>query len=135
MRVSGWCGVQVRGQLEVLRSACREVQGSQDFTTLLQAVLALGNHLNEGTHKGNASGTLLHPTPPNCTPTQNTQPYPTLLLCEHACTHYGATLSGMQGNYCTCVLESFLATTMGQKGALRGGGAYDVPAMTWLALR
>ena len=59
-----WCGVQVRGQLEVLRSACREVQGSQDFTTLLQAVLALGNHLNEGTHKGNASGTQLHPTPP-----------------------------------------------------------------------
>ena len=56
------CGIkhcvqaQVRGQLDVLRSACREVQGSQDFTSLLQAVLALGNHLNEGTHKGNASG-------------------------------------------------------------------------------
>ncbi|KAA6425287.1 MAG: hypothetical protein FRX49_04781 [Trebouxia sp. A1-2] len=47
---------RVRGQLEVLRGACREVQGSQNFTTLLRAILALGNHLNEGTHKGNASG-------------------------------------------------------------------------------
>ena len=55
--------MQVRGQLEVLRSACREVQGSQDFTTLLQAVLALGNHLNEGTHKGNASGNPTVPYP------------------------------------------------------------------------
>jgi len=55
---SVWCDVwvQVRGQLEVLRGACREVQGSQNFTTLLRAILALGNHLNEGTHKGNASG-------------------------------------------------------------------------------
>ena len=82
----GWSGVQVRGQLEVVRSACREVQGSQDFTTLLQAVLALGNHLNEGTHKGNASGTLthhstdlLHPTP-LC---RLAPPYPTLLACPH----------------------------------------------------
>ena len=49
--------LQVKSQLEVVRSACREVQGSQDFTTLLRAILALGNHLNEGTHKGNASGT------------------------------------------------------------------------------
>ena len=46
----------MKSQLEVVRSACREVQGSQDFTTLLRAILALGNHLNEGTHKGNASG-------------------------------------------------------------------------------
>lgn len=53
---------QVRGQLEVLRGACREVQGSQNFTTLLRAILALGNHLNEGTHKGNASGYT--PSPP-----------------------------------------------------------------------
>ena len=53
--------VQVRGQLEVLRGACREVQGSQNFTTLLRAILALGNHLNEGTHKGNASGFTLPP--------------------------------------------------------------------------
>ena len=51
--------MQVRGQLDILRNACREVQGSQDFTALLQAVLALGNHLNQGTHKGNASGMLL----------------------------------------------------------------------------
>ena len=50
------CMLQARSQLEVLSRACQEVQGSQDFTTLLQAVLALGNHLNEGTHKGNASG-------------------------------------------------------------------------------
>ena len=48
--------MQVRSQLEVLSRASQEVQGSQDFTALLQAVLALGNHLNEGTHKGNASG-------------------------------------------------------------------------------
>ena len=56
--------VQVRGQLEVVRGACREVQGSQNFTTLLRAILALGNHLNEGTHKGNASGF----TPPTHSP-------------------------------------------------------------------
>lgn len=56
--------VQVRGQLEVLRGACREVQGSQNFTTLLRAILALGNHLNEGTHKGNASGHNPFPHPP-----------------------------------------------------------------------
>lgn len=48
--------MQVQSQLEVLSNASQEVQGSQDFTALLQAVLALGNHLNEGTHKGNASG-------------------------------------------------------------------------------
>ena len=65
--------VQVRGQLEVLRGACREVQGSQNFTTLLRAILALGNHLNEGTHKGNASGftlppPLLPPVPLHCKP-------------------------------------------------------------------
>jgi len=64
---------QVRGQLEVLRGACREVQGSQNFTTLLRAILALGNHLNEGTHKGNASGftlppPLLPPVPLHCKP-------------------------------------------------------------------
>ena len=74
IHVSGWCGVQVRGQLEVVRSASREVQGSQDFTSLLQAVLALGNHLNEGTHKGNASGALLYPTPPTSTPPQTICP-------------------------------------------------------------
>ena len=50
--------VQVKGQLDILRSACQEVQGSQDFTALLQAVLALGNHLNQCTHKGNASGDM-----------------------------------------------------------------------------
>ena len=49
----------MRSQLEVLSRASQEVQSSQDFTALLQAVLALGNHLNEGTHKGNASGTVL----------------------------------------------------------------------------
>ncbi len=58
--------VQVRGQLEVLRGACREVQGSQNFTTLLRAILALGNHLNEGTHKGNASGYTPPPPPSHC---------------------------------------------------------------------
>jgi len=66
---------QVRGQLEVLRGACREVQGSQNFTTLLRAILALGNHLNEGTHKGNASGYTSSP-PPHCPPFNPSPPPP-----------------------------------------------------------
>jgi hypothetical protein len=34
-------------QLEVMRSACRELQGCSAFSKLLQAVLELGNHLNQ----------------------------------------------------------------------------------------
>lgn len=47
---------QVRGNLEVLRGACDQLTGCGDFMVLLQAVLSLGNHLNEGTMRGAASG-------------------------------------------------------------------------------
>lgn len=47
---------QVRGQLGVLRAACEQLAGCGDFVTLLAAVLRLGNHLNEGTLRGQASG-------------------------------------------------------------------------------
>jgi hypothetical protein len=33
--------------LEVVRQACRELQGCASFSKLLQAVLELGNHLNQ----------------------------------------------------------------------------------------
>ena len=68
--------------MDVLRSACREVQGSLDFTVLLQAVLALGNHLNEGTHKGNASG--LPSPPPLQTPSPTPLLHKALLLLLHS---------------------------------------------------
>ena len=48
--------VQVRGQLEVLMSASEELMACGDFMILLRAVLTLGNHLNEGTMRGSASG-------------------------------------------------------------------------------
>ncbi|KAK9806804.1 hypothetical protein WJX72_003461 [[Myrmecia] bisecta] len=47
---------RVREQLDLLKRACGELGGSQDFMALLQAVLALGNHLNEGTMRGAAAG-------------------------------------------------------------------------------
>jgi len=47
---------QVRGQLDVLRGACEQLTACGDFMALLQAVLTLGNHLNEGTMRGAASG-------------------------------------------------------------------------------
>ena len=47
---------QVRGQLDVLRSASGELMACSDFMILLRAVLTLGNHLNEGTMRGSASG-------------------------------------------------------------------------------
>lgn len=33
--------------LEIVRTACRELQGCASFSKLLQAVLELGNHLNQ----------------------------------------------------------------------------------------
>ena len=51
---------QVREQLTVLQAACKAVQGSQLFIQLLQAVLSVGNYLNQGTFKGNAPGPHLH---------------------------------------------------------------------------
>ena len=58
--------VQVRGNLDVLRGACDQLTGCGDFMVLLQAVLSLGNHLNEGTMRGAASGEPQHrlQTPP-----------------------------------------------------------------------
>ena len=53
--------MQVRGQLEVLMSASEELMACGDFMILLRAVLTLGNHLNEGTMRGSASGA--HSTP------------------------------------------------------------------------
>ncbi len=47
---------QVRDNLGVLRGACEQLMGCGDFMVLLQAVLSLGNHLNEGTMRGAASG-------------------------------------------------------------------------------
>ena len=47
---------QIRVQLGVLQAACRQLSDSLDFVTLLQAVLKLGNHLNEGTARGQADG-------------------------------------------------------------------------------
>ena len=53
---------QVREQLVLLQAACQEVQGSQLLIQLLQAVLGVGNYLNQGTFKGNAPGSAL-PSP------------------------------------------------------------------------
>ena len=43
----------------MLRLACQEVHASQGLIHLLQAVLGVGNYLNQGTFKGSAAG-LLH---------------------------------------------------------------------------
>jgi len=48
--------VKVRNQLDVLMSASEELMACSDFMILLRAVLTLGNHLNEGTMRGAASG-------------------------------------------------------------------------------
>jgi hypothetical protein len=50
---------QVRGQLDTLRGACAQLGGCADLQTLLSAVLSLGNHLNQGTMRGSASGAPL----------------------------------------------------------------------------
>lgn len=47
---------RVREQLEMLQVGCKEVRASQGLIHLLQAVLGAGNHLNQGTFKGNAGG-------------------------------------------------------------------------------
>lgn len=42
--------------LEIVRTACRELQGCASFSKLLQAVLELGNHLNQvGACRGSRS--------------------------------------------------------------------------------
>ena len=46
----------MRDNLGVLRGACDQLTSCSDFMVLLQAVLSLGNHLNEGTMRGSASG-------------------------------------------------------------------------------
>jgi len=51
--------LQVREQLEQLQKACQEAHASQGIINLLRAVLSAGNHLNNGTFKGQASGTEL----------------------------------------------------------------------------
>ena len=38
---------QVTEQVEVLRDACNQLHGSKRFKRMLQAVLQVGNHLNE----------------------------------------------------------------------------------------
>lgn len=43
----------------LLQAACQEVPGSQLLIQLLQAVLGVGNYLNQGTFKGNAPGLAL----------------------------------------------------------------------------
>ena len=43
----------------LLQAACQEVQASQLLIQLLQAVLGVGNYLNQGTFKGNAPGLAL----------------------------------------------------------------------------
>ena len=48
--------MQVRDQLEVLQAASGQLRACSDFMVLLRAVLTLGNHLNEGTMRGAASG-------------------------------------------------------------------------------
>ena len=48
--------MQVRDQLEVLQAASGQLRACSDFMILLRAVLTLGNHLNEGTMRGAASG-------------------------------------------------------------------------------
>ena len=58
--------MQARGQLEALKMASEQLQTSTDFMTLLQAVLALGNHLNKGTMRGAASGEFLAGTGQGC---------------------------------------------------------------------
>ena len=53
-------GEQVREHLGLLQAACQEVQASNGLIHLLQAVLGVGNYLNQGTFKGNAPGPATH---------------------------------------------------------------------------
>ncbi len=47
---------QVKGQLDLMRRACGELESCDDFVRLLQEVLQTGNRLNEGTMRGAAAG-------------------------------------------------------------------------------
>ena len=46
----------MKGQLDLMRRACGELEGCDDFVRLLQEVLQTGNRLNEGTMRGAAAG-------------------------------------------------------------------------------
>ena len=46
----------MKGQLDLMRRACGELEDCDDFVTLLQEVLKTGNRLNEGTMRGSAAG-------------------------------------------------------------------------------
>ena len=48
--------LQVKAQLDLMKCACSELAGCDDFVTLLQEVLQTGNRLNEGTMRGAAAG-------------------------------------------------------------------------------
>jgi hypothetical protein len=43
-------------QLALVRAACQQLRSCEPFLKLLQAVLELGNHLNQGTQRGAAAG-------------------------------------------------------------------------------
>ena len=70
--------VQVREQLAVLQGASGELRACSDFMILLRAVLTLGNHLNEGTMRGAASGRT------SCLALADIIPEHTLMLQRHA---------------------------------------------------
>lgn len=46
----------LRTQLDMLQGAANDLMTCQDFQMLLEGVLAVGNHLNTGTHRGRAAG-------------------------------------------------------------------------------
>ncbi|CAH8312783.1 unnamed protein product [Eruca vesicaria subsp. sativa] len=47
---------ELKESLEVVKSACKEVKGSEKLKEIMKRILYLGNILNEGTEKGKAQG-------------------------------------------------------------------------------
>lgn len=45
-----------RRELDLLSKAHHDLRGSKGFVRILEAVLAVGNHLNGGTYRGQATG-------------------------------------------------------------------------------